>query len=176
MPTFSLSLLDFFCSPGSFDGECVYDQSVLMEDPFYNFNEMSDQSLAIQSVLDPSNPNSIPFFDECFSVTPPPSFSQLDEEEEEGEGLVGGMAEFDPELFNSILTTGNDILARLESTSSTSGSVGSFETGGGGGGDPGLVGGARGVVSGGGGGVSTVVDEKVVEYDDQDLNGPGKAA
>ena len=158
----------------------MYDQSVLMEDPFYNFEEMSDNNpnISIQSVLDPSNPNSIPFFDECFSVTPPPSFSQLEEETEEGGagfGVGGGVSEFDPELFNSILTTGDDILARLESTSSASGSVGSFEAGVGGnfegGGDPAPVGVARGVVSGGVG-VTVVVDEE--EYDDRNINRPGQ--
>ena len=91
-----------------------------MEDPFYNFEELGDRSLGIQSILDPSNPNAIPFFDDCFTGTPPPPFAEQVEGEE---GLIGmeGVAEFDAELFNSILTTGDDILARLESTSSASG-------------------------------------------------------
>ena len=149
-----------------------------MEDPFYNFDEMGENSLGVQSVLDPSNPNAIPFFDDCFSVSPPPSFSQLDEEEEGGEGVgFGGgvVAKFDPDLFNSILTTGDDILARLESTSSASGSVGSFEASPGmldGGGDPAPVGVAMGVVSGGGGAVMTGAEEE--DFDDHDINRPGK--
>ena len=89
-----------------------YDQGLLMEDPFYNFEEMGESSLAVQSLLDPSNPNAIPFFDTCLI----------------GDGAamcrLGG-SEFNPELFDSILSSGDAILARLESTSGsvTPGSV-----------------------------------------------------
>lgn len=99
---------------GTSDGECaVYDQTMLMEDPFYNFDEMGQNSIAVQSILDPSNPNAIPFLDDCYS-----------------EGVISEVGtEFNPELFNSILSTGDSILARLESASSaTSGSLSPFES------------------------------------------------
>lgn len=101
---------------GSSDGsECaIFDQSVLVEDPFYNFDELGQSSAAVQSILDPHNPNAIPFFDDCF-----------------GDSLEDpGGSNFDPDLFNSILSTGDDLLARLESTSSSmsgGGGVASFE-------------------------------------------------
>ena len=100
------------CSTG---GECaIIDQGVLVEDPFYNFDELGQSSAAVQSILDPHNPNAIPFFDDCFG-----------DSTEDPEG-----SNFDPDLFNSILSTGDDILARLESSSSTmseGGGVASFE-------------------------------------------------
>ena len=95
---------------GSSCSECgVCDETFLAEGqpPFLKFVvDMNQNSAIVPDLLDPSNQNGIPFIDDCF--IPAPS--------ESGQ-------EFDPELFDSILTTGNDILARLESTSSTGGSV-----------------------------------------------------
>lgn len=90
----------------------MFDESSLIEDPFYNFNEMGESSEAIQSLLDPLNPNGIPFTDDYFESPSP------DE----------GNVDFDPELFDSILSTGGELLARLESSSSCSSvGVASFE-------------------------------------------------
>lgn len=95
---------------GSSDNECaVVDQEALIEDPFYNFDEMGQSSSA---VLDPNNPNSIPFTDNFFTDT----------------SCMSPEGNFDPDLFNSILSSGDDLLARLESTSSNvSEGVASFE-------------------------------------------------
>ena len=82
--------------------ECgVYDTTLLEEDAFYSFDENDPKSLAVQSVLDPLNSNAFPIIDGCFI---PDDMS--------GEGQ-----DFDPVLFDSILSTGNEILASLESTS-----------------------------------------------------------
>lgn len=94
---------------GSSDNGCaVFDETVLLEDPFYNFDEMDHGSMAVQSMINPSDPNSIPFYDDCFASTAVPP------------DATGG-AEFDPELFNSILSSGDDILARLSSSSASEG-------------------------------------------------------
>ena len=93
-------------------GSSEYDQAALVEDPFYNFSDMGESS--IQAVLDPGNPNSISFIDENF--IPVGNVGS-----ESGEIPVG--SEFNPELFNSILSTGDEILSRLESGSATSGSL-----------------------------------------------------
>lgn len=73
----------------------VYDEA--MQDPFYNFSEGGIGSAGMLEAMDPLNPNSIPY-DDCFE----PENDQT----------------FDPELFDSILSTGRDILSRYESTSS----------------------------------------------------------
>lgn len=100
-----------YSNTGSSDG-AEFDLGALIEDPFYNFDEMGQDSSAIQSILDPHNPNGIPFIDNGFAD----SISPVEH------------SEFDPDLFDSILSTENDILARLESTSSNaSGGMASFE-------------------------------------------------
>lgn len=102
--------------PTSHDGHMTqdsseYDQAAQLEDPFYNFSEMGQNS--IEAVFDPANPNSISFLDENF--TPAVTGSES--------GEVPPGSEFNPELFNSILSTGDAILSRLESGSATSGSL-----------------------------------------------------
>lgn len=72
----------------------IFDETFLVEDQFYNFGNLGngDSCDSLVGVFDPSNPDSIPFSD-----IPVP-----------GQG-------FDPDLFNSILSTGDDILAKLDS-------------------------------------------------------------
>lgn len=99
---------------GSSEQTGDFDQTTLLEDPFYNFSDMGQDSMAVQAILDPSNPNSISFFDDSF----------MDDVTTEND--VG--SDFNPELFNTILSTGDEILARLESSSSvTSGSAESYD-------------------------------------------------
>ena len=96
---------DLGSSDGNTSGDnfAVFDENLLVEDPFYNFGDLGQSSDAMQMMLDPSNPDSIPFSDIPF----------------QGQ-------EFDPELFNSILSTGDDILASLDGqpASGRQGSVG----------------------------------------------------
>ena len=100
------------------------EDGLLLEDPFYNFSEMDQDSMA---VLDPSDPNSIPFLDDSFMDIPAKDVgSEFNVGSEFGTGseVNPEASAFNPDLFNSILSTGDEILARLESTSSVaSGSV-----------------------------------------------------
>ena len=76
----------------------VFDEP--LTDPFYNFDE---------SNLDPSSPHFVPFYDDTLTTT-----------------VMASGQEFDPELFNSILSSGDDMLTRLDKESS-SGNVASFD-------------------------------------------------
>ncbi len=87
---------------GEFD---AFDQVLLTggNDPYYDFNDGVEGQSASHA-LDPSISDNIPFYED-FCVEDSPN-------------------QFDPVLFDSILSSNDDILSRLESTSS----VGSGET------------------------------------------------